>query len=56
VGNINLEASLIITIGTIISGVFGVQVAVKANDQLISKIVGAAFIMMGIFQGLYLYF
>jgi uncharacterized membrane protein YfcA len=55
-GNINLEASLIIAIATIISGVLGVQLAVKANDQLISKIVGAAFMVMGVFQGIYLYF
>jgi uncharacterized membrane protein YfcA len=52
VGNIDIEAGMIITLGTVISGTFGVRLALRAEDQLISKIIGIIFILMGLFQAL----
>jgi uncharacterized membrane protein YfcA len=52
-GSIDLEAGVIITLGTMISGVLGVQLAVSTDDRIISKIVGFIFIVLGIFQAFY---
>jgi uncharacterized membrane protein YfcA len=52
-GSIDLEAGVIITLGTMISGVLGVQLAVSTDDKIISKIVGFIFILLGIFQAIY---
>jgi uncharacterized membrane protein YfcA len=52
-GSIDLEAGVIITLGTMISGVLGVQLAVNTDDRIISKIVGFIFIVLGIFQAFY---
>jgi hypothetical protein len=54
VGNIDLEAGMIITLGTVISGAIGVRLALRAGDQLISKIVGVIFILIGVVQAMFL--
>jgi uncharacterized membrane protein YfcA len=54
IGNIDIEAGMIITLGTVISGTFGVRLALRAGDQLISKVIGIIFILMGLFQASFL--
>jgi uncharacterized membrane protein YfcA len=54
VGNIDIEAGMIITLGTVISGTFGVRLALRAEDQMISKIIGIIFVLMGLFQASFL--
>ncbi|MCY6371642.1 sulfite exporter TauE/SafE family protein [Clostridium ganghwense] len=47
-GNINLTLSLLIGIGSIIGGALGSRYANKINENLLKKIVGVAFIAMGV--------
>ena len=47
-GNVDMYAGLIISIGTVLSGVTGVSLASKAGDELLAKIVGGLFMGLGV--------
>lgn len=56
VGNFDIDAGMIITLGSVISGTLGVRLAVRAGDLLVSKVIGIIFILMGLFQTSFLLF
>jgi uncharacterized membrane protein YfcA len=47
-GNVNLYAGLIISVGTVFSGITGVSLASRAGDELLAKIVGGLFMGLGV--------
>ena len=47
-GNIDIIAGFVVSIGTIFGGLQGARFANVASEKLLSKLVGAIFIVLGI--------
>jgi uncharacterized membrane protein YfcA len=49
-GNVDLTASLLIAFGTIVAGVAGAELANVISEQVLAKIVGVIFTVLGVFM------
>lgn len=47
-GNVDVYASIIVTIGTITGGIVGARFANKASERILARIVGGIFVILGV--------
>jgi uncharacterized membrane protein YfcA len=47
-GNVDVTASLIVAAGTVVGGVSGARFANLVSEKILSKMVGAIFVILGI--------